>query len=147
MKKKRIMIIGARGSGKTSIANILNGISKTPARCQDVIYGKNTIDIPSAYIENSWMYKNMIALSQDASHILIVVKNSHKDDIYSEGFAKVFTKPVIGIINKEDFEHLQEKAISTLKSIKVEEPYFIVNAKSGEGIEELKSYLKYDERG
>jgi len=72
MRKKRIMIIGARGTGKTSLANILNDKIELPKKSQDVMYGTYTIDIPSAYIENTWMYKHLIALSQDAYIIIIL---------------------------------------------------------------------------
>ena len=40
MRKKRIMIIGARGTGKTSLVNILNDKIESPKKSQDVIYGK-----------------------------------------------------------------------------------------------------------
>ena len=102
MKRKRIMVIGPRGCGKTTLVNSLNDYDGPLKRTQDTIYGKNTIDVPSAYIENAWMYKHMIALSQDAWCMLLMVDQSRTDEVYSHGFAKAFQCPVIGVISKSD---------------------------------------------
>ena len=66
MRKKRIMVIGPKGCGKTTLVNSINDYDGPLRRTQDTIYGRKTIDVPSAYIENAWMYKHMIALAQDA---------------------------------------------------------------------------------
>lgn len=46
MKKKRIMILGARESGKTLLANYLNEIDTPPKRTPHMVYGRNTLDVP-----------------------------------------------------------------------------------------------------
>ena len=147
MRKKRIMIIGARGTGKTSLVNILNDKIESPKKSQDVIYGKNTIDIPSAYIENTWMYKHLIALSQDAYVIIILFDFNNNADIYSPNFTSAFTKPVIGVINKWTIDSDDSNICSIFEKIGVKKPYFKINTHTNEGIEELKEYLKINERG
>lgn len=142
MRKKRIMVIGPRGCGKTSLVNFLNEYDGPLRRTQDTIYGKNTIDVPSAYIENAWMYKHMIALAQDAWCMLLMLDQSRCAEVYSHGFAKAFQIPVIGVINKTDLAPENEAiCIRQMKTIGVDEPYFKVSLTCGEGIEELKSYL------
>ena len=64
MRKKRIMVIGPKGCGKTTLVNSINDYDGPLRRTQDTIYGRETIDVPSAYIENAWMYKHMIALGR-----------------------------------------------------------------------------------
>ena len=49
MINKKIMIIGGSKSGKTTLANLLEGACTPAKKCQDLIYGKYTIDIPGAY--------------------------------------------------------------------------------------------------
>ncbi|HCQ90214.1 MULTISPECIES: EutP/PduV family microcompartment system protein [unclassified Clostridium] len=142
MRKKRIMVIGPSGSGKTTIVNALNDYDGPLRRTQDLIYGKNTIDVPGAYIENAWMYKHVIALAQDASHVLILVDQSNCTEIYSPGFAKSFTCPVIGVITKCDLiPEDEEKCLRQLKIIGVSEPYFHISFPMGTGIDALKKYL------
>ena len=142
MKRKRIMVIGPRGCGKTTLVNSLNDYDGPLKRTQDTIYGKNTIDVPSAYIENAWMYKHMIALSQDAWCMLLMVDQSRTDEVYSHGFAKAFQCPVIGVISKSDMAPENRPVCERqLETIGVDRPYFDVCEPEGKGIGELKRYL------
>ncbi|QSX05618.1 50S ribosome-binding GTPase [Sedimentibacter sp. zth1] len=142
MRKKRIMIIGPSRCGKTTLANFLNDKEAIARRTADIIYGKNTIDVPGAYIENSWMYKHIIAIAQDASHVLILIDQSGNREVYSPGFAKLFNCPVIGVIIKTDLmPKNRENCIKQLKRIGVSEPYFFINNINQEGIESLKRYI------
>ncbi|MBU3145264.1 EutP/PduV family microcompartment system protein [Clostridium sp. CF012] len=142
MRKKRVMVIGPTHCGKTTLVNILNDYDGPLRKTQDMIYGKNTIDVPGSYIENPWMYKHLIAAAQDASLVLILVDQSKYSNIYSPGFAKAFRCPVIGVITKIDLmPENQELCLKQLKHIGVSEPYFNISVSSGVGIADLKQYL------
>ena len=142
MRKKRIMVIGPSRCGKTTLVNALNDYDGPLRRTPDLIYGKNTIDVPGSYLENTWMYKHIIAASQDASHVLILVDQSNCTELYSHGFAKSFRCPVIGVITKCDLmPENKEKSLRQLKNIGVTEPYFHISFKVGTGIDALKKYL------
>lgn len=142
MKKKRVMVIGPSRSGKTTIVNKLNNYNGPLRRIPDLIYGKNTIDVPSSYIENPWMYKHVIAIAQDASCVLVLVDRSNCDEVYSHGFAKAFRCPVIGVITKCDLaKENEEKCIKQLKNIGIKEPYFHISFPLEKGFKELHSYL------
>ncbi len=142
MRKKRIMVIGPSKCGKTTVVNALNDYDGPLRRTPDLIYGKNTIDVPGSYIENTWMYKHIIAAAQDASYVLILVDQSNCTEVYSHGFAKSFRCPVIGVITKCDLmPENEKKCLQQLKSIGVLEPYFHINFKVGTGIDALKKYL------
>lgn len=143
MRKKRIMVVGPKGCGKTTLVNAINDYDGPLRRTQDTIYGKYTIDVPSAYLENAWMYKHMIALTQDAWCVLALVDQSRCAEVYSHGFAKAFRCPVIGVISKADLNPENEQiCIRQLKTIGIEEPYFKVSVPNGIGIKELKRYLQ-----
>ena len=72
MKKKRIMILGARESGKTLLANYLNEIDTPPKRTPHMVYGRNTLDVPGSYVESNDMHKHLIAAQQDAYCMLML---------------------------------------------------------------------------
>ncbi|SCI74176.1 ethanolamine utilization protein EutP [uncultured Clostridium sp.] len=142
MRKKKIMVIGPSRSGKTTLVNALNNYNGQLKRTQDIIYGPNTIDVPGSYIENAWMYKHIIAASQDASHILILIDQSRCQEVYSPGFAKSFRCPVIGVVTKSDLMiENKDICIRQLKMIGVSEPYFYISIPEGRGIDALKKYL------
>lgn len=141
------MVIGPTNSGKTTLVNALNDYEGPIRKTQNIIYGKNTIDVPGSYIENSWMYKYLISAVQDASHVLILVNQSKCVDVYSPGFAKVFRCPVIGVITKIDLmSENEELCFRQLKQIGVAEPYYKVSVPGGKGISALKEFLFGKER-
>ena len=142
--RRKIMVIGAGRSGKTSLVNELNDYHGPLRKTQDMIFGKNTIDVPGAYLENPWMYKHLISAAQNnAGHVLILVDQSDVTEIYSPGFARVFRCPVTGVITKADMNPENEETCrKQLKAIGVEPPYFSISMKTGEGLEELKDHLR-----
>ena len=142
MRKKRIMVIGPSRCGKTTLVNDLNNYHGELRRTQDMIYGENTIDVPGSYIENSWMYKHIIAAAQDASHVLILIDQSRCIDVYPHGFSRSFRCPVIGVITKCDLmPENEENCLRQLKMIGILEPYFRISFSKGIGIDDLKKYL------
>lgn len=142
MIKKRIMVIGPTNCGKTSLVNALNDYDGPLRKTQDIIYGKNTMDVPGSYIENAWMYKHIIATAQAASHVLVLVDQSRCINVYSPGFAKAFRCPVIGVITKSDLMvENEDLCFRQLQQIGVSEPYYKIGVPSGTGIGALKEYL------
>lgn len=143
--RKRVMIVGPAQSGKTTLANALNHVEGPPRSSQEIIYGKNTIDVPRAFIENTWMYKHLIALAQHASHLLILVDQSNYSPVYSPGFAKAFQCPVIGVITKVDVGTVEEQqCFRLLKEIGIQAPYYPISALKGIGLEALRARLLID---
>ncbi|KAA8674402.1 EutP/PduV family microcompartment system protein [Clostridium sp. MT-14] len=147
MKRKRIMIIGPTNCGKTTLANALNDYRGPLRKAQDIIYGKNTIDVPGSYIENTWMYKHIIAAAQDASHVLMLIDQSRCVNVYSPGFAKAFRCPVVGVITKVDLmAENEEFCFKQLKQIGIVEPYYKISVPSRIGIDALKEYLFFKKK-
>ena len=143
MRKKRIMIIGPGGSGKTSLANVINGLTGPARKTQNMVYGEKTLDVPGVYLESPWMHKHIIAAAQDASHVLMLVDQSSCRESYPPGFAKAFRVPVIGVItgNGEKPEN-DGWCIRQLKKTGAKEPYYHINLSEGTGLLELLEELK-----
>lgn len=123
--KKWIMIIGPRGSGKTTLAHHLDGreSDRPLKKTQDIIYGNRAMDTPSAYLENPWMYKHLIAAAQQASEILVLVDGEKPKSYCSPGFTRVFTVPVTGIITKVDADTDLDSCRAILERMGVKPPY------------------------
>lgn len=142
MRRKRVMVVGPSRCGKTTLVRALDDDDRPLRRTPDLIYGKRTMDCPGSYVENADMYKHLIAASQDASHVLVLVDQSRPIDIYSPSFAQAFTKPVIGVITKIDLmPENEESCMRQMRLIGVEGPIFKVSVPNGIGVAALKEYL------
>lgn len=155
MTDRRIMLIGATGCGKSSLAVVLNryaehlsgkekstGVSPVPHR-QDVWYGRYTLDVPGGYFENPWMYNHLISLAQNnASHVLFVVSRSQRSFAGAPGLADVFGCPVSGVITHSDVQPENEEFCQKqLRRYGVPEPFFNVSVKKGFGVSALIGHL------
>ncbi len=142
MRRKKIMLIGSSGSGKTSLANIINGMSGTARRTQNMVYGEKTLDVPGVYLESPWMHKHLIAAAQDASHVLMLVGQSSCRESYPPGFAKAFRVPVIGVITRSgEKTGNNDWCIRQLKKAGVQEPYYNINLAEKASLVELMEIL------
>ncbi len=142
--KRRIMVIGPTGSGKTTLCHALDEVDKPLKKTQDMMFGEHTIDVPGSYLDNPWMYKHLIAAAQNcASQVVMLVSTSEKREFYPPGYANVFQCPVIGVIMKSDSdrENIQRCRDELLKA-GVKLPLFYVAGKEDKvGIEKIRKYL------
>lgn len=149
------MLIGATGSGKTTLANVLNqhgasvqgdvsfsGCSPV-RRGQEVVYGKHTVDVPGGYFDTPWMYNHLISIAQNnASHVVFVVSQSQRSVAGAPGLAKVFGCPVTGVVTQCDVKPENNAfCLKQLQHFGVSEPYFNVSVANGSGIPELLQHL------
>lgn len=102
MRKKRIMIVGPEKSGKTTLASLLEDKAVKMQRIPSMMYRKNTLDTPGAYLESPWMRNHLIAAAQDASCVVMVADAAGKKRAYPPGFAKAFRVPIIGVVTRCD---------------------------------------------
>ena len=146
MRKKRIMIIGPGGSGKTALAAAINGLDGPVKRTQNMVYGEKTLDVPGVYLESPWMHKHIIAAAQDASHVLMLVDQSSCRESYPPGFAKAFRVPVIGVITGSGKKPENDGwCIRQLKKAGITTPCIHINLSDRTGIDELMEVIKSPE--
>lgn len=142
----RIMVIGPRQSGKSTIANAINGVDiPVQQGVQDIRYGEYTMDMPSAYLETPWMYDYLIASAQDAAVVFFLVDPTADGRSYPPGFSKSFSGIHCGIITKSDLATSEqiEWAKGELRNIGIESDIIISSAATGEGISRLTEFKKY----
>lgn len=141
MRKKRIMIVGPTQCGKTTLARRLEDSDAPIRRTPEPVYGKKTIDCPGAYVENTGLYCHLIAMAQDASHILLLLDQSRPVQAYSPKFAFSFTKPVFGVITKTDLCPENEPLCRKQLEAAGAETIIAVSTLSCQGIDKLKKIL------
>ncbi len=141
---KKIMVVGAVNSGKTSLLMTILGESGCALKTQTINYRNFTIDTPGEYIENPSMYRAIIAASNDARCILFIQDSTANKFVFPPRFAQIFNCMSIGVVTKIDHNKSNvEKASSFLSQLGLSGPIFKVSAFTREGINELKDFIEF----
>lgn len=138
--KRRVMLLGTTGCGKSALAEMLEGRAISRPHTQEVVYGSKVMDVPCGYMEHADMFQSVIALAQNnASHVVVVVMHTTQGaQSIPPGFCHVFTCGVTGVVLTEGKQSTQMRSASKeLARIGVPEPFVIVNSTNGDGLEEL----------
>lgn len=142
MRRKRL-IIGNDGVGKTSLASLIEERKLKKKKSLDFQYRNKTIEAPEGYIENSYLNNALIMVGQNQAEVVVFMLDNEKDNHIPPNFAKSFTKKTITIINKIDL--YDEKDLDRLREIKDSIgsfKHFEISLKTGEGVENLKKFIK-----
>jgi len=141
----KLMVIGAIGSGKTSLVMAIHGDSGSASKTQAINYNKFTIDTPGEYMENPIMYSALMSTALEAKYIIFTQDSTSDRSIYPPGFAKAFNAMTVGVITKIDHQDSNvEKSKEHLKNLGLKGPIFKVSSYSGEGIEKVKKFIGAD---
>ncbi|ATW25324.1 EutP/PduV family microcompartment system protein [Candidatus Formimonas warabiya] len=147
MKTGRVMLVGAVGSGKTTLARVLNkeeagAVKKTQA----MEYSASSIDTPGEYVENPSYYRALFATSLEADAVVFIQDATRNRSIFPPGFAGAFAKPTFGVVTKIDHAQADvDRAREFLKSIGLSGGIHAVSAFTGAGMEDLRKILNWDE--
>lgn len=147
--KKRILVIGPKNSGKTTIIHFLEKMDQPLRHVANVVYTKEFIDVPGVYLESPWMHKHINALQQEAKEVLLLLPLKMNRKAYPPRFAKLFRKPVTGIITHWG-ENVTSKAIDEasqyLLEIGVIAPFIQVNLAEPKDLEKIKKEINFERR-
>ncbi|NYE58490.1 EutP/PduV family microcompartment system protein [Carboxydothermus ferrireducens] len=140
--KKRLMVIGAIGCGKTTLILAIKGLKKSATKTQAVEFIDSVIDTPGEFLENPFYYKALMATAFEAEMIFLLQDATRKNSVFPPGFAKGFPKKTFGIVTKIDHPEANlERAVNFLRLAGVNEPIFFVSALRGDGINELINFI------
>lgn len=145
MKKPRVMLVGAVGSGKTSLMKVLTQKEGPVTKTQAIEYHSRSIDTPGEFLENPFYYRALFATSLEADAVLFIQDATREESSFPPGFAQAFPKKTLGIVTKTDHPKAQvERAKEILTKLALKGPILAVSAWTGEGIDELRKLLEWD---
>lgn len=141
--KKKIMMLGPIGHGKTTLIQSLINEDITYNKTQDIIYLGDFIDTPGEFVQHRRFNIALQVTSQDAAIIVFVLNATINSQIYAPGYAQSFNKPVIGVVS-----HIDVARNDDIKNAKAQlhlagvQHIFEISPISGKGLAELRSYFK-----
>ena len=143
MKRKKIILIGKTGSGKTTLIQKLEARELIYQKTQTIEFSLHFIDTPGEYLENRQYYSALIVTSADADLIGLVEDCTTEEVWMPPAFASTFAKEVIGIVSKTDLarDPGQIQAARTRLNQAGAVRIFEISAVLGDGIEELSRHL------
>ena len=142
---KKVMMVGNIACGKTTLCQSLNGLKQEYKKTQALEVIHKTIDTPGEYLEHRSFLQALMVTAVEADQALFVQDATQERFMFSPGQAASFPIPVAGVVSKADMA--TEKQIAQARELLAlagAEPIFIVSARSGAGMEELREFLRED---
>lgn len=140
--RRRVLVIGASGSGKTSLIRFLS-CSKEPVRkTQAMEFFDFAVDTPGEYVQIPRLFFIALSLTGDSRAVWVVQNAADSRPSLPAGFASSFGHKAVGIVTKIDCPSIDVgRAERFLARAGVPGPYFRVSSVTGEGMAALRLLL------
>lgn len=138
---KRIILIGRAECGKTTLTQALRGHKLQYHKTQAVNRHDVVIDTPGEYAENRELARALILYSYEADVIALMLSATEDYSLFSPNIAAGATRPVIGIVTQIDQKNARPDRAEAWLHLAGCKMVFHVSAFTGDGIEELLTYL------
>lgn len=139
MKGNKILLIGGIGAGKTSLKQMVMNEQVSYRKTQMLDYSQVFIDCPGEYLEIPRYYHVLIDASHQVSEIWALQDSTKSRTFYPPKFARVFNKPIIGIITKVDLPGANlALAVNYLNLAGITEPFFQTSITTKQGYDPLR---------
>jgi len=140
VKMKKTLLVGRHGAGKTTLKQALRGEEIHYVKTQYMDYGDWLLDSPGEYAEVHGLGAALAIYSYEADIVALLISADDDYSLFPPNITCMVNREVIGIVTKID-KASPKRAKNWLKLSGCEKIFF-VNSRSGEGVEELKNYLK-----
>jgi len=139
----KVLLIGGIGAGKTSLKQLFSQEVLTYRKTQMLEFSSLFIDCPGEYLAIPRYYHVLIDASHQVKEIWALQDSTQACSIYPPNFAKIFGKPVVGIITKIDLPQANiEKSKVFLNYAGIIDPVYQISVLNGEGSSALKFRLQ-----
>ena len=141
---KKMFLMGRSEVGKTSLTQALKGEKLHYRKTQYTNIAEDMIDTPGEYAESKYFSLGLACFSFEADVVAIVQSADEPYNLFGQCLHTFIQRPLIGVITKTDSPYANVPMIRQWMEDAGCERIFEVNNKTGEGCEELISYLEED---
>lgn len=140
LKMKKTLLVGRHGVGKTTLKQVLRGENIHYVKTQYMDYGDWLLDSPGEYAEVHGLGAALAIYSYEADVVALLISADDDYSLFPPNITCMVNRDVIGIVTKVD-KASPERAANWLR-LSGCKLIFPINSHNGEGVEELKSYLR-----
>ncbi len=140
LKMKKTLLVGRHGVGKTTLKQVLRGEEIHYVKTQYMDYGDWLLDSPGEYAEVHGLGAALAIYSYEADVVALLISADDDYSLFPPNITCMVNRDVIGIVTKVD-KASPERAANWLR-LSGCKLIFPINSHSGEGVDELKSYLR-----
>ena len=140
LKMKKTLLVGRHGVGKTTLTQALKGEPIEYIKTQYIQYGDWLIDSPGEYAEVHGLGAALAIYSYEAEVVALLIAADEDYSLFPPNITCMVNREVIGVVTKID-KAPPTRAEHWLRLSGCER-IFPINSHTGEGVEELKAYLR-----
>lgn len=137
---KKTLLVGRHGVGKTTLKQALRGEPIHYVKTQYMDYGDWLIDSPGEYAEVHGLGAALAIYAYEADIVALLIAADDDYSLFPPNITCMVNREVIGIVTKID--HAPPERAANWLRLSGCERIFPINSHSGEGVEELKTYLQ-----
>lgn len=137
---KKTLLIGRHGVGKTTLKQALKGEEIKYVKTQYIDYGEWLIDSPGEYAEVHGLGAALAIYSYEADVVAMLIAADDDYSLFPPNTASMINRDVIGIVTKID--HAPPNKAENWLRLSGCKTVFKINSHTGEGVPELKAYLR-----
>ncbi len=145
-RRKRLILIGRSGAGKTTLCQAMNREDLRYHKTQTVqVVNETMIDTPGEYLERTYMRGALVVSAADADLIVLVQDATENGTMFPPAYTSMYGKPSVGVVTKTDLATPEqiERAKKYLTMAGTQR-LFTTSSVDGSGIEHLIRALGYE---
>lgn len=140
---KKMLLVGNVACGKTTFAQVLNGVTPQYKKTQAMEIINQTLDTPGEYLEHRSLFRALLVSAVEVDVVLFLQDATQERFFFSPGQACGFPVPVIGVVTKIDSATpAQVQAATELLALAGASTVFPISALTGVGMDGLIGYLE-----
>lgn len=137
----KVILIGRSGCGKTTLSQVLKGESMKYYKTQSVHRDDFLIDTPGEYIESRNFGGALAVYTYESDIVGLLLSADEPYSLYSPCITSMANRPIIGIVTGIDKKNANVGRVENWLKLAGCKKIFKVSSVTGEGIEELRTFL------